>query len=513
MNKNETDKREIHKRKTDKKEIHKRKTDKKEIHKKEADKQEAYGKTLYEKLVSYAESDYYGFHMPGHKRNRSLIENKLPCEIDITEIEGFDDLHHAKGVLMQMQKRAAGLYAAEETHFLVNGSTVGILAAIMGNTNRGDKILVARNCHKAVYHAIDLHGLIPIYVYPRFFEEWDINGPTEEESVKALLCKNSGIRAVVITSPTYEGVTSDIRKIAEVVHEYKIPLIVDGAHGAHFGFHPYFPEHANKQGADVVINSVHKTLPALTQTALIHINGEYADRKGIRKYLHMLQSSSPSYILMASIDSCISLLQNQGEELFASYVVRLKNMRNRLRVLKNLVLVDTDDPSKIVISVKKTEWSGKELYEVLLEEYHLQMEMAASTYILGMTSVGDTEKGMERLIGALFEIDNRQRVKQEERKSFVISCPERVYASFETEEKIKTKRTENQKSVRSLPWNQCKGFVSAEYVYLYPPGIPLLVPGERISAEIIEQLNEYKKNGFQIEGIKKDGEIEVLADA
>lgn len=272
-------------------------------------------KTLYDKLMSYGNSDYYGFHMPGHKRNRSVTGAELPYEIDITEIDGFDDLHHAKGILRQAQERAAEVYHSEETCFLVNGSTAGILSAILGCTRRGEQILTARNCHKSVYHAIYMNELRPVYLYPKFDAEMELNGPVTADDVESLLRQNPGIRAVMITSPTYDGVVSDVKKIAETAHRYGIPLIVDQAHGAHFGFHPYFPDHANRQGADVVINSVHKTLPALTQTALIHMNGTYADREEIKRYLHMLQSSSPSYVLMAGIDNCIHLLHEQREEL------------------------------------------------------------------------------------------------------------------------------------------------------------------------------------------------------
>ena len=255
---------------------------------------------LLEKLTAYGASDHYGFHMPGHKRQLDLMEGISPYQIDITEIDGFDDLHHAEGILKEAQEQAAKVYHAEETHFLVNGSTAGILSAILGSTRRGDQILVARNCHKSVYHAIEMQELKPVYLYPGFDPEAQLNTEISAEDVRAALERHPGVRAVVIVSPTYDGIVSDVESIAEAVHVHDIPLIVDEAHGAHFGFHPYFPENANQKGADLVIHSLHKTLPALTQTALLHMNGERADRRRVRKYLHMLQTSSPSYVLMAS---------------------------------------------------------------------------------------------------------------------------------------------------------------------------------------------------------------------
>ena len=262
-------------------------------------------KTIYNYLEEYSESDFYGMHMPGHKRNQKMMENDLPYEIDITEIDEFDDLHHADGIIREAQERAARLYCADETHFLVNGSTVGILSAIMGVTDKQDQILVARNCHKSVYHAIYLNELKPVYVYPEYDEKTGLNGEVRVDDITLLLDKNPNIKAVMIVSPTYDGVVSDVKKIAEVAHVHKIPLIVDEAHGAHFGFHPYFPKNANENGADIVIHSVHKTLPSLTQTALLHINETSVNREKVRMYLHMLQSSSPSYVLMASIDEFI----------------------------------------------------------------------------------------------------------------------------------------------------------------------------------------------------------------
>ena len=472
---------------------------------------------LSDALFSYAGSDYYGFHMPGHKRNKKVTGAPLPYEIDITEIDGFDNLHHAKGILKEAQERAASVYRAEETCFLVNGSTAGILSAVLGCTRRGEKILTARNCHKSVYHAIELNELESVYLYPRFEEEKGINGPVEVEAVREALRLNPDIRAVIIVSPTYDGVVSDVRRIAEAAHEYGVPLIVDGAHGAHFGFHPYFPEHANAQGADVVINSVHKTLPALTQTALIHMNGIYADRDEVKKYLHIVQSSSPSYVLMAGIDECICMLKERGGEVFEAYVKLLEKTRARLHELKSLKLVETDDRSKLVISVKGTDCSSQELFYRLLKEYHLQMEMAAGSYVLAMTSVGDTAEGMDRLVRALLEMDEeitKERIGVSENRNcmsgrrFELPHLERVYTSAEMAKKVRRLRT----GVRALPWEQCTGFVSTEYAYLYPPGIPLVVPGERISAEAGRMLLEYRRLGFEIEGLKKDGEIEVWPD-
>lgn len=464
--------------------------------------------TLYDRLKAYSESDYYGFHMPGHKRNKKYVNAGLPCQWDITEIEGFDDLHHAEGILKDAQERAAEVYRAEETHFLVNGSTVGLLSAILGVTEREDTILVARNCHKSVYHAIDMNELRPVYLYPEFDSQAGLNTKVSVDDVEKALVENPKIRAVVIVSPTYDGVVSDVKAIAETVHKRGIPLIVDEAHGAHFGFHPYFPENANVQGADIVIHSLHKTLPSLTQTALLHMNGTLVNREAVREYLHMLQSSSPSYIFMASIDSCVNLLKQEREAWFEPYVNRLKALRKSLKKLRRLQLVETEsyDRSKIVIAAGATGISGKELQKRLLLDYHLQMEMAAGNYVLAMTSVGDTEEGFGRLEQALFELDQSLEEKVSEEIKIKLPKTELVYTIAQIR---KMKKMQKEDNVFVLPWEESNGYISMEYAYLYPPGIPLIAPGELVTKEITDALLQYERLGFSIEGLHTDGSIGV----
>ncbi|HJB87092.1 MAG TPA: aminotransferase class I/II-fold pyridoxal phosphate-dependent enzyme [Candidatus Dorea faecigallinarum] len=475
--------------------------------------------TLLEKLTAYGASDHYGFHMPGHKRQLDLMEGISPYQIDITEIDGFDDLHHAEGILKEAQEQAAKVYHAEETHFLVNGSTAGILSAILGSTRRGDQILVARNCHKSVYHAIEMQELKPVYLYPGFDPEAQLNTEISAEDVRAALKRHPGVRAVVIVSPTYDGIVSDVESIAEAVHVHDIPLIVDEAHGAHFGFHPYFPENANQKGADLVIHSLHKTLPALTQTALLHMNGERADRRRVRKYLHMLQTSSPSYVLMASVDACIHLLREEPEQVFEPYVRCLKETREKLCGLKNLRLAKVEgmDPSKLVISVKDAGISSREFYDRLLQDWHLQPEMRAGTYVLLMTTLGDTPEGMERLVRALCAIDAEAEgakgevPKLEEAGLSTEMQPgkfprqEQVFSPAEAEA-LQGSEPEHIASVR---WEESPGEISLEYAYLYPPGCPVIVPGEKVSQEAAVMLQWYQAQGFSVEGLREDSRVEV----
>ena len=496
---------------------------------------------LYKKLKDYASSGYYGFHMPGHKRNGSVTGADLPYEIDITEIEGFDDLHHADGLLKQAQEKAASVYHAGETHYLINGSTVGILSAVLGCTRRGGKILMARNCHRSVYNAVLLNELEPVYLYPELLAGTELNAQILPEKADRLLEENPDIKVAVITSPSYDGVVSDIRSIADIVHRRGGILILDEAHGAHFGFHPAFPENGNVLGADVVIHSLHKTLPSLTQTALLHMNGQAVDRKRVRRYLHMLQSSSPSYVLMAGIDECVRFLEERGEDMFGSYVQLLRQTRERLRDLRYLKLVDTDhyDISKLVISaagcvtrekgeIKK--FTGKDLYNILNEKYLLQVEMAAASYVVAMTSPADTDEGMERLVSALTEIDGKlaKNIKgerndaylpgrAEQRRTAAAPEGEQIYTPTQAEapenEQIYTPaQAEELENAEYISLSECAGRVVLEYAYIYPPGIPLTVPGEKVSAETAKQLKQYEAAGFRVEGTELRGKVRALVN-
>ena len=498
---------------------------------------------LLERLTEYAGSDAYPFHMPGHKRRE--IPDGIPggfpdpYGIDITEIDGFDNLHHAEGILKDAMDEAAAIYGADRSWYLVNGSTCGILSAVFATTENGGKILTARNCHKAVYHAICLNRLEAEYLYPEEITEFGINGGIRAEDVRKALEKdamrcagNSGnvrgkitkIQAVLITSPTYEGVVSDIRAIADAAHEYGIPLIVDEAHGAHLEYADQchsFPKSALEYGADIVIQSLHKTLPCFTQTAILHVKGKLVDQDRISRYLSMFQTSSPSYLFMAGMERCIRYMDGDGRNEMVRYEKRLEHFMERMEGLQVLEVLDREicgkyrtvagwDPSKIVVSTMRAEdFHGEELAETLRRKYHLEMEMTAPEYVIAMTSLMDTEEGFERLGTALLEIDGALRhcVESEQQKEKGESKEkERCETPEATESKVShpvrrtliceamdadTERTALQDTV---------GKVSAEFVYLYPPGIPIITPGEVFTDVIVEKIVAYKAAGLLVQG-------------
>ena len=469
---------------------------------------------LYEKLLQYSKLDYYPMHMPGHKQNGKLMSMINPYEIDITEIEGFDNLHQAEGVLKQLSLRLRNLYQAEKSYPLVNGSTAGILAGISAATAKRDQILVARNCHKSVYHGILLRELRPYYLYPERIAGTPVQGGILPTAVEDVLASHPGIRLVVITSPTYEGVVSDIAAIAKVTHRHGALLLVDEAHGAHFGFHKAFPESAVKLGADLVIQSLHKTLPSFTQTAILHCNHKPLEHK-LEQYLEVFQSSSPSYLLMAGIDRCVSLLEEKSGEMFEAFHIRLEEFYRSMETLHQLQLMNRSvigsggvyelDPSKLTIMVGASGLTGQKLSTRLREEYHIVVEMAAREYILAMTSICDTDEGFTRFEVALSELDRE--TDDRGKTDSISSDPEivkqvQVMPPFEAMEQV----------AETVMLSESKGRVSAAFVSIYPPGIPLLVPGERIDELFLQYIDFARREGLNVTGLINDGkdQIEVI---
>lgn len=472
-------------------------------------------------LIAYADTDMYPFHMPGHKRQELPFGN--PYRMDITEIDGFDNLHHAEGILKEAEARAARLYGSDRCFYLVNGSTCGLLAAICAATAKKDKVLVARNSHKAVYHALYLNQLSAEYLYPLITEN-DLQGPITPGQVQTALTMHPDIAAVIITSPTYEGIVSDIKGIAEVSHAHGVPLIVDSAHGAHLGFGHGFPESAVRLGADAVIMSLHKTFPSFTQTALLHLNGKRISEEKVKRFLGMFETSSPSYLLMAGMDACVRMIEEEGEALFSNYRKMLNDFYQETAELRNLHVMRADDfkqeeaygwdDSKLVIFTgqqklaMQPELTGEQLHQILRKHYHLQMEMVSAEYVLGMTSIMDQKEGFDRLVSALYAIDAKQGKSLDEirvKRDFIRRMYARNCCGMEIYQAMDL-------PCREVSFEEAVGKVSADYIYLYPPGIPMLVPGEMITGEFISNINECIHQNLQIEGSRNlaRGQINII---
>ena len=460
---------------------------------------------LYHKLIEYSRSDAYPFHMPGHKRRLLSMEDAY--RFDLTEIDGFDNLHDAEDILQMEQERVARLYGADESHFMVNGSTGGLLSAIAGVCRRGDSVLVVRNCHKSVYHALELNGLRPIYLWPEIDAELGIYQALTKAYVEMALEEHPDVRAVIFTSPTYEGLFSDAKGICEAAHARGIPCIVDEAHGAHLRW--IGCKDAISCGADVVIQSLHKTMPALTQTALIHIQGERVSKQRIRKMLATYQTSSPSYVLMGSMSLCMDWLEDEGVAAFEAYAQMAKKYRDRLKNLKHLYLYTPEedyDWGKWVIGTSRSRMNGRQLYDLLRDRFLLQMEMVSDAYVLAMTTVGDSKEGLERLAQALemmdAELDSFEPAEEKPFVQFQMSSPERAMEIDEAADL----------EYGFLPLEKAQGCVTSDYIYLYPPGIPLMVPGEVIGDDQIRQIQYYESQGLDVHGgyIKEKKDVKVI---
>lgn len=452
--------------------------------------------------------DSYPFHMPGHKRealgNGAFFEALYSN--DLTEITGSDDLHKPEGIIKDAMDRAAALYGSKHTFFLINGSTAGILAGISAALRSGETLLMMRGSHMSAYHAAVLRHLKVRFIYGETSAISKAAKGVSAEEVERALDSYPETRAVFITSPTYEGYSCDIRAIADVAHKRNIPLIVDAAHGAHFGFSPDFPESAVQAGADIVIMSLHKTLPSLTQTALLHLNGDLVKEENVQKYLTVYQSSSPSYILMASIDECVRLVSEMKESDWRDFYERRRELSDKLSDLKHITIEDhfscsgaevkTDipEPGKMIV-MPENRRDGVRLANYLRSRYHIESELAVPAYLLLILTVSDSRKNLEVLSDALHRADEEykewmtegDKAPVEERKNTENPAVMEMWEAFDAEGE----------SVD--PENAC-GRISASFVTVYPPGRPALIPGEKISSEALLEVMEAEEEGCEIRG-------------
>lgn len=496
---------------------------------------------LEEELCRYVNSGMVPMHMPGHKRIAQASGVILPDQ-DLTEVEGVDDLHHATGILRKAMKRTAGLYGADRTWYLVGGSTSGILAGIWAAVSYGEEVVAARNCHRSVYHAAELLNLTVHWIVPDTDPICGICGSIQPEQVRKMAESYPASRAVILTSPTYEGVVSDIGTIAGICHSNQMTLIVDEAHGAHLGLFPEggFPAGALQGGADLVIQSPHKTLLSVTQTAWLHLQGSRVDADRVERALDIFETSSPSYPLMTSLDGCTGLLLHRGRELFARWKELLDHFDEEIAPLQKLFVIGHSrkslvtsrsgkiffgfDRSKIPIYTGRTGMTGAGLADILRDQYHIETEMSCGMIMLAMTGAGDAfepyeTSGLHRLAEALCETDQRPGSSAKENTGYspVPAQKERKRSGRATEGMyhIEADRTiaealraADAEGTEEVFFGQAEGRVCAEYIYSYPPGIPILAPGERITAQAIGRIAELESEGTQM--YRRSGNLETI---
>ncbi len=489
-------------------------------------------------LIEYNTQGSYPWHMPGHKRRMNTIFPELvgnPFSIDMTEVNDLDEFHYPTGIIKQAFERAAKIYGSANSYYLVNGSTSGILAAISAVCKPGDSLVVARNCHKSVYHAIRLLRLKPVYIMPDWNEKLKMFGGVSPDVIKNALKVHPEAKTVVLVSPTYEGVVSDVEKIAKLAHKANIPLIVDAAHGAHFEYmanvnetisttdYNRVPDPAIRLGADIVIESLHKTLPAMTQCGILHFKSGLVNQKRLEEYLCVYQSTSPSYVFMATMEACIEKMDHERDGLFIVYKQLLAEYRKKFDSLRFIHLVGENDfkkhsiydydDGKLVFTIngcgipKETGiqvMNGVILGEMLEKEYGQVMEMAAGNYVIAMTSVADTKEAFEALYQALEAIDSQL---TEFTENADINREDGLNYSRLLERKM-TIAEAKESICKEISISEAVGCICSEYIYVYPPGIPLVVPGEILTKEIMDEVEKAIQLGLNIKGLicKETGE-------
>ncbi len=457
---------------------------------------------MIEFLLKHASSDPVSFHMPGHKGAgfyRRLgydrwLDNFMDC--DITEIPGADNLFQAEDVLRDIQDRYAELYNCRRSYLLINGTSGGIIAAILASVPSGKKLIMARNSHKSVFNALTLGNIEPAYIYPEIDEEYGITGAISPEEIKKQLAANPDAEAVILPSPNYYGMCSDIEAIAEAVHNAGRILIVDQAHGAHLHFfHKYgagnnMPKSAEMSGADIVVGSTHKTLASMTQSAVLNLCSDRVDRYALEDKLQAVQSTSPSYILMSSLDINAEILENHGKKLMNEWRENLDRFYSEASKINGLDIMKaaTMDDTKINLDMSACGITGRQLEKLLIQK-NIYTELNTGDILMCMTGIGNTRGDFEKLCAALGEIA----------------------AEHQTAEKSRTRnRTLLPEGGRMHPLPKYREYVSLEdaagrvcagSVIPYPPGIPLVCPGEEISTQVCEYIGMLRETGEKVIGV------------
>lgn len=462
--------------------------------------------TLQQQLESLSAARY-PLHMPGHKR-RVPPAPGLGCYAwDLTEIDGADDLHDADGILADAMARTAALYGARRCWYLVGGSTVGLLAGIRALAPFGSTVIAARNCHKAVYHAIELGQLTARWLTPPVDPQFGIYGSVRPADVAAVLDAAPDARCVILTSPTYEGVLSDIRTIAEICHARGVPLLVDEAHGAHYlPFAARYGWHggAVAAGADLVVQSAHKTLPSLTQTAFLQLNGDLADPAEVERQLDVFETSSPSYPLMVSLDGCTRWLADEGEAAFAAWRARLDAFDAAVRDLKNTKILCCGADALTAHPDFFAHDSGKILLQIgaagaaYLRADGFEPEMVCGPNVLAMTSPCDDADALERLADVLHAWDKTAAPPAAPRH--ILPAPGAARCTI-AEALLRP--------ARAVRMRDAVGETAAEYLWAYPPGVPLVAPGEEVTAELVTACRALEQAGTALKHTGGSGAEEI----
>lgn len=461
---------------------------------------------LFKALKAYDDRQVVPFDVPGHKHGKGLktmtdYYGSKMMALDVNSMPCLDNLSNPIGVIKEAEDLAADAFGADSSFFLVNGTSAGIQVMIMATCEPGDKIILPRNCHKSAISALILSGAIPIYVQPQIDERLGIAMGVSLDDVKETIMENPDAAAVFIINPTYYGAASDLKEIIRFAHQYNMLVLVDEAHGAHFHFHPDVPASAMKLGADMSAVSLHKTGGSLTQSSILLLNEERISSKKVRTTLALNQTTSASYLLMASLDIARQQMATEGFERIDEILKLCDKARKRINGISGLYAFGPDqigtpgvhdfDTTKLGVHVADIGLTGFEVYDMLYEKYNIQIEMADMYNILAIVSLGDDEESLDILVNALEDIakdhkDNKplETVNAVLHNPSVIVSPRDAYYA--------------KKHIVNLA--DAIGEISGESIMTYPPGIPVVTPGERISKEIVAHIIELKKQPSLLQG-------------
>lgn len=463
---------------------------------------------LLDALIEYVNRETIPFHVPGHKKGIGIDEEFKkfmglnPFKIDVTVFKLVDSLHHPTGPIKKAQELAADAYGSDAAFFSIHGTSGAIQAMIMSVVNEGDTIIIPRNVHKSVTAGIILSGAKPVYMQPELDKKLGIAHGVTPDTVRNTLKEHPEAKAVLIINPTYYGVATDIKSIADIVHSHNIPLIVDEAHGPHLGFNQNLPISAMKAGADICAQSTHKIIGALTQCSLLQVKSKYIDINRVHQILSLLQTTSPSYILMASLDCARRQIALNGTELLDKAIELSNYVRKEINKIPGFYCFGDEilntpgvfalDPTKITITCRDLGITGYDLDMILSNKYHIQMELSDLYSVLAVGSFGDTKDAMDKLINALKEISDEFLGKSDSKPDFldIPNIPEL---------KLIPRAAFNSDKI-SLPLKESINHISSEFLMAYPPGIPVLCPGEIITKEIIDYVEDLKRVGLYVQG-------------
>lgn len=471
---------------------------------------------IYNTIKKYISLNPLPFHTPGHKLGSGIpmeILRDLPF-LDITEITGTDNLHYPTGIIKEAQVLASEAFGSDNTFFLVNGSTSGIHAMIMAICKPGDQLIVSRDCHKSVISGMMLAGAEPVYMKPEYNQEFGIPTIITPHEVEKTLVNNPKAAAVLITRPNYYGVCSDIKKIAEIVHRHGKVLAVDEAHGAHLRFGDGLPFCAMDSGADICVQSAHKTLPALTQGSYLHVKDGRIDLDKLKMILRMLQTSSPSYLIMAMLDVARDIMDRYGKTLLSELLEHIETLQRQTErenfrwSTKRDISGGDKDPTRIVINVGKLGLTGYEADRILREKYNIFAEMSDISNIVLIATIADRRESFDRLrkgLAGLLEYQMKDSVKHKGSSGILMKEPEMPTQAMKLKNVLHTNGI-------SVILDKAEGRISKEIITPYPPGIPLICPGEIITREIIEYIHELISKGCRVNGVGEKLDILVLEE-